>query len=83
MDSDKRSGLAYYVVFIAFMPVKQPMEGSGSTGTLDHTLLAVDLKVFESGDTKLRFESVSESIEMFTYQYYRTVMLKYTPVASS
>jgi len=56
------------------------MEGFGST--LGNTLRAVDFEVLESGDTKLRFESVSESMEMFTYQYYRTVMLKYTPVAS-
>jgi len=43
---------------------------------------AVDLGVFVGEYTKLRFESVSESMEIFTAQYYRTVMPKYTLVAA-
>jgi len=57
------------------------MEGSGST-LIINTLRAINLDAFESGDTKSRFESVSESMKMFTYQYYRSAMLEYTTVAS-
>jgi len=40
------------------------------------------MRVFRSEDTKLRFESVSETIGICTNQYYRTVTLKYAAAFS-